>query len=80
MDVVVTYDSKIFIIELKIWHGEQYEMEGYDQLAGYVKSQHENKGYLVSFCDLQKRPREGKTFVHDDVEIHEVVIVYRDIM
>jgi hypothetical protein len=78
MDVVVTFGNQVFIVELKVWLGKEYENNAYDQLAGYIKSQGEKKGYLVSFCDLQKKPREGRTFMHDGIEIHETIIAYKD--
>jgi len=78
MDVVVTFGNQVFIVELKVWHGRQYESNAYDQLAGYVKSQGQTTGYLISFCDLQKQPREGRTFTHDGIKIHETIIAYKD--
>jgi hypothetical protein len=80
MDVVVTFGNQVFIVELKVWHGEEREKDAYDQLAGYVKSQNETTGYLISFCDLQKKPREGRTFTHDGTEIHETIIAYKDVV
>jgi hypothetical protein len=80
MDVIVTFRNQIFIVELKVWHGEQHESNAHDQLAGYVKSQNETTGYLISFCDLQKKPREGRTLTHDGVEIHETIIAYKDVV
>jgi hypothetical protein len=80
MDIVVTYGSEVFIIELKIWHGEEREKDAYGQLAGYVKSQDETTGYLISFCDLQKKPRGDRTFVYDGIEIHETIVAYRDVI
>ena len=79
MDVVVTFGNQVFIVELKVWHGEHYESNAYDQLAGYVKSQGESTGYLISFCDLKKIPREGKTVTRDGIEIHETIIAYNDV-
>jgi len=79
MDIVVTFGVEVFIVELKIWHGEERQKDAYDQLAGYVKSQGQSKGYLISFCDLRKQPREGRTFTHDGIEIHETIIAYKNI-
>jgi len=36
MDLVVDYGREQFIIELKIWRGEQYEKDAYEQLCGYL--------------------------------------------
>jgi hypothetical protein len=79
MDVVVFYGGEEHIIELKIWHGEQAAAEGYDQLVSYLKSRGQTRGYLVSFADNRKSPREGRTFFpHEGCEITEVVVAYRD--
>ena len=80
MDVVVTFGKQEFIVELKVWHGEQHESNAYDQLAGYVKSQSQTKGYLISFCDLRKQPREGRTFTLNGIEIHETIVAYNDLV
>jgi hypothetical protein len=53
MDIVVDYNHEQFIIELKIWHGEEAHEAAYDQLAGYLRSKGAQRGYLVTF-DLRK--------------------------
>jgi hypothetical protein len=78
MDIVVFYGGQEHIVELKIWHGEQAANEAYDQLAGYLLARGQMEGYLLSFCDNQKAPREGKTFTHNGYKITEVIVAYRD--
>jgi hypothetical protein len=78
MDVVVFFGNEENIIELKIWRGKQAAAEAYDQLAGYLKSRGQRKGYLISFTDNIKSPREGRTFTHQGCEITEVIVAYRD--
>ena len=53
MDIVVDYGKEQFIIEMKIWRGEQYEKEAYEQLAGYLDSKRTDTGYLLTF-DFRK--------------------------
>lgn len=48
-DVIVDYHGEQYIIELKIWHGEEYDKRGQQQLAGYLDDYHQKKGYLLSF-------------------------------
>ncbi len=55
MDIVVTYLEEEFVIELKIWHGEQYRKDGIKQLNGYLESREQRKGYLVSFSFLKNK-------------------------
>lgn len=78
MDLVVFYGAQKFIIEIKIWRGEKYEEDGYEQLAGYLRAQNAQRGYLLSFCDNKKSPREGRLLQFKGCEIYEVVVAYRD--
>jgi hypothetical protein len=78
MDVIVFYGRDKYIVELKIWRGEQREADAYDQLVRYLKSQEQTEGYLLSFCDNRERPREDRVFVHESCTIHEVIVAYRD--
>jgi len=48
-DVVVDYLGEQFVIEMKIWHGREYNERGEKQLAEYLDYYHINKGYLLSF-------------------------------
>lgn len=78
MDLVVFYGTQKFIIEIKIWRGEKYEEDGYGQLAGYLKAQGMQRGYLLSFCDNKKSPRENCLLNYNGFEIYEEVVAYRD--
>ena len=75
MDLVVTYGQQEFVIELKIWRGEQYEQRGRDQLADYLSTRGMTEGYLVTF-DFSKTPHDpGPHWVdHQGKHIFEVVV------
>lgn len=47
--MIVDYLGEQFIIELKIWHGNEYNERGRKQLSDYLDYYHKEKGYLVSF-------------------------------
>jgi hypothetical protein len=49
MDIVVDYGNDQFIIELKIWDGEKYNQEAYEQLLGYMEVKKAKTGYLLTF-------------------------------
>ena len=49
MDLVVDFGRDQFIIELKIWRGEQHEKEAYEQLCGYLGRKRADTGYLLTF-------------------------------
>ncbi len=70
MDIVVTYPDEEFVIELKIWRGDQYRRDGIKQLNGYLESREQKKGYLVSFSFLKNK--EYSAGYIDDVKNEDV--------
>ena len=50
MDLVVDYNSDRFVVEMKIWRGQEYNERGEEQLAEYLDYYGLEKGYLLSFC------------------------------
>ncbi len=54
-DIIVDYLGEQFIIELKIWRGNEYNERGEKQLAEYLDYYHKDKGYLLSFNFNQKK-------------------------
>jgi hypothetical protein len=58
IDVIVDYLGKQYIIELKIWHGDEYNARGENQLAEYLDYYHIDKGYLLSF-NFNKNKKSG---------------------
>jgi len=61
MDIVVDFGRDQFIIELKLWRGEQYEREAYEQLLGYMDSKKALTGYLLIFDFRKESNRHTKT-------------------
>ena len=41
-DIIVDYRGKQIIIELKIWHGEEYNQRGQKQLFEYLDFYHQD--------------------------------------
>ena len=76
MDLVVSFGGEEFVIELKIWRGEKYEVEGKVQLAEYLKTRGLNEGYLVTFSFLKNKTvqEEPEWVEHDGKRIYEAVI------
>ena len=54
-DLIVDYLGEQFIVELKIWHGSEYNTRGEKQLTEYLEYFHKDKGYLLSFNFNQKK-------------------------
>ena len=59
MDLVVDFGRQQFIIELKIWRGEQYQNEAYQQLSAYLDSKNKDEGYLLAF-DFRKEAHKTR--------------------
>ncbi len=53
-DLIIDYGSQQFIVELKIWHGEQKHEKAHEQLIKYLNSKNKSEGYLLTF-DFRKR-------------------------
>jgi len=55
MDVLIDFgSSQQFIVELKIWKGEQKHEKAHEQLIGYLNAKNKTEGYLLTF-DFRKR-------------------------
>ena len=75
MDLIVTYGSEEFVIELKIWHGQKYETEGKIQLSDYLKVRGLSKGYLVTFDFSKNKSSSPAGWIDfDGKQIFEAII------
>ncbi len=73
-DVIVDYLGKQYIIELKIWHGDEYNSRGEQQLADYLEYYHINKGYLLSF-NFNRNKQSGLQIIEiDNKTIVEAIV------
>jgi hypothetical protein len=52
-DIVITYNKKMYILELKIWRGDKYHEKGLIQLGEYLEQYVLDQGYLLIF-DFRK--------------------------
>ena len=73
-DVIVDYLGERYIIELKIWHGEEYNRQGEEQLVDYLNSYHLDKGYMVTFSFNQKKEIGVQQVEVDSKTIIEAVV------
>ncbi|MEZ3433836.1 MAG: AAA-like domain-containing protein [Lachnospiraceae bacterium] len=73
-DVIIDFRGKQYIIELKIWHGLEYNHRGEEQLSEYLDSYKLKRGYMVSF-NFNKNKEVGinKVLLGDKVLIEAVV-------
>ena len=73
-DVIVDYRGHQYVIEMKIWRGQEYNNRGEKQLAGYLDDYHVNKGYMVSFNFNRKKETGVREIVFNDKVIIEAVV------
>lgn len=73
-DVIVDYLGEQFIVELKIWHGSEYNERGEQQLVDYLEYYHKDKGYMLSFNFNQKKEVGVKTITVGDKTVVEAVV------
>lgn len=62
-DIIVDYCGEQFVIETKIWRGNEYNTRGENQLAGYLDDYGLDQGYMLSFCFNKKK----------QIGVHEVI-------
>ena len=48
-DIIVDYHGEQYVIELKIWRGQQYHDNGEKQIAEYLDFYELKKGYMLTF-------------------------------
>ena len=73
LDVVITYNSFKYIIEMKIWRGSKYHEDGVKQLCDYLDIHGLNRGYLLVF-----NFNKNKEFKEESVNVEgkEIFQVY----
>lgn len=59
-DIVITYNKRMYILELKKWNGEVYHKKGLIQLGEYLEQYGLDKGYLLIFDFRKVRAETGK--------------------
>ena len=73
-DVIVDYLGELFVIELKIWHGAEYNERGEKQLTDYLEYYHKERGYLLSFnFNRNKQTGVSEIRIGDKVIVEAVV-------
>ena len=74
LDVVITYNNNKYIIELKVWHGEEYHEKGLKQLANYLDINNQDRGYLLVFNFNKNKEYKKEELIVEEKEIFEVFV------
>jgi hypothetical protein len=53
VDIIITYESRRYLVELKRWQGDRYHEKGLQQLCDYLDLYSLNEGYLLVY-DFRK--------------------------
>lgn len=73
-DVVIDYKGRQFIVELKIWRGDEYNARGEKQIFQYLEFYRQEKGYLLSF-NFNKNKKTGiHELEYEGKKILEIVV------
>lgn len=69
-DVIIDYHGTQYIVEMKIWHGDEYNKRGEQQFIAYLDYYHLHTGYMLSFnfnknkkIGIQHIEINGKTLI-----------------
>jgi len=73
-DIVLDYRSRQYVIELKIWHGEEYNRKGEIQLSEYLDHFGISQGYMVSFSFNKNKKPGVKTIDFGNKKLIEAII------
>ena len=56
--MIIDYKGRQFVVELKIWRVNEYNLRGEEQLFGYLDAYKQEKGYLLSL-NFNKNRKPG---------------------
>lgn len=73
-DVIVDYHGEQYIIEMKIWRGEEYNNRGEKQLTGYLDDYGKKTGYMVSFNFNKKKTVGVREIILGDKVLIEATV------
>lgn len=73
-DLIIDFCGQQYIVELKLWRGEEYNRRGEAQLADYLETYHLKQGYMVSFNFNKKKQTGVNKIVFGDKVIIEAVV------
>lgn len=73
-DVIIDYKGEQSVLELKIWHGQEYNSRGEKQLTEYLEYYHLKKGYMLSFNFNQKKQTGIRRIVMGEKLLIEAVV------
>ena len=74
MDLIITHNQRKYIVETKVWRGNNYYQAGKKQLAAYLRVEGVIEGYYVVFDHRQNPAQRTETDTLDGVKIRSYII------
>lgn len=74
MDVVIHYNGRRYIIELKIWRGDRYNEKGEQQIIRYLNCFGLTTGYMLSFSFNKNKVTGIKQILVGDKLLYEGIV------
>lgn len=74
VSVIIDYKGKQFIIELKIWRGDEYNQRARQQIFEYLDYYQKEEGYLLSFNFNRNKETGIKEIEYKGKNIIETVV------
>ncbi len=72
MDIVITCRNTRYVIELKIWHGQEYHQKGLKQLSDYLDMYSLKQGYLLIYNFNKNKKYKEEQIAFEDKQIFAV--------
>lgn len=72
--MVMDYNGVQYVIEMKIWHGDEYNKKGEEQIVDYLDDYHTNTGYMISFNFNKKKTIGTEEIIIGEKKIIEVIV------
>ena len=69
LDIVITYLKEKYLVELKIWRGEEYHQKGLKQLYDYLDIKDLDSGYLVIYNFNKNKEYKSEEVIINDKKI-----------
>ena len=74
MDLIIVHNQRKYVVETKVWRGENRYQSGKKQLAAYLKSEGMAEGYYVVFDHRQNPEPRVETETIGDLAIRSYII------
>lgn len=71
-DVVITFNEYRYVVELKIWRGQEYHQRGLQQLSDYLDLYNLKEGFLLIYDFRKEKKYQEETIQFNDKQIFAV--------